>query len=309
MKKEDFKYTFQKAKAPTEDYTIVPNAFWSTKQLSNDDKIMLGYLLSHKNNFKANKTFLAYGLGVSRSFVIASFKRLQDLKIISVAEDNTLTFDLSVVQNNTLKVLSTTTHTNVLSTTTDTVVQKDTKRSPESIIVSSVTTESVVQDNTNNKINKKKKKEEAKKERKEDKQEEAALGVDMLSTTTLTNVLPKATVPGPVFLYGTSLDNFTKLYLKVTKEFNIKIRLKTLEAILVYTINTIYKEQTGNDLPDNRCLNEATSRFNIIDIDKENISNTINDILKDKNKQEEITNKLTPMLSIQHSTISERSET
>jgi len=72
----------QKPPVPKDgDYTPVPNTVW-TSDLQIEDKVVLGYLMSHKQNQPVNNIFIANALDVSRKFVGDSLKRLQDKKIL-----------------------------------------------------------------------------------------------------------------------------------------------------------------------------------------------------------------------------------
>lgn len=75
-------FFIQKTKIPEDwKYTNVPNIIWIS-DLNLEDKVMLGYLLSHKDKFPINNTYIANSLGVSRKFVIDSTKRLKEKGII-----------------------------------------------------------------------------------------------------------------------------------------------------------------------------------------------------------------------------------
>ena len=305
MKKEEFKITFCKAEELEKDFTQVPNALWSTKQLSLEDKTVLGYLLSHKDGFKANKTFLAAGLGVSRKFFIDSFKRLQEFKVVCVTESNTLTFNLSVVsvtQSNTISVTQSDTLNEVLPKVTDSVTQSDT-------IVLPKVTDSVTESNTNNIIDNKNKQKEEQKEFQGNDNIVSKILPSVTQSDTLNEVLPKVTDNTILdnmsvsrqkeeskqtlsrFFFGMYLQDVQDFHIKISKEFKMNIPTDKFEKIMVYII-VKYNLAVKVDIDNNQQLNEGLSNLNLSTITKDLLEKNIKEMKDNIDLVEAITNKL-----------------
>lgn len=88
------KYTFKIKKPiqPEDNYTIIHHDFWKL-DISMEDRVVLGYLMSHKDMQPITHGFIAEALHVSRKFVGDSLKRLEacghieiNNKILSVTQ-------------------------------------------------------------------------------------------------------------------------------------------------------------------------------------------------------------------------------
>lgn len=222
MKKEDFKLKINKAEDLTSDFTKVPNIVWTDKRLSNADIRILGYLMSHKDGFPANKTFLAKGIGMSRSFFVERFQHLENLKILSVVQA-TLTFNLNQLS---------------VAIKDSVGIATDKCRLDDSdVSVNSINT--VRLDDTNNK----KKQEDVQKDIQEDKQEDKQgndnIVSDVLPEVTL-DVLPLNTLDDN----NTSIDIAVKLpsedITKIKKKFKLSPKPNYKEDLYFSPIITNY---------------------------------------------------------------------
>ena len=92
-------YIINKPKVPDSNYTIVPNLLW-TCDLRIEDKVLLGYCMSHKDKHPLNNVYIANGLGVSRKFVADSIKRLKDVGVWVTHEDKSVTLNLNMLKCN-----------------------------------------------------------------------------------------------------------------------------------------------------------------------------------------------------------------
>jgi predicted transcriptional regulator len=92
MKAQAVKDSLQPVELPTvkkyriKNFTKIPNELMGLK-LNSRDKLMLAYLMSHKEGFKINKSFIAKALNITRKTVLASLNRLTEAGMITIKND------------------------------------------------------------------------------------------------------------------------------------------------------------------------------------------------------------------------------
>jgi len=78
---------------PETNFTKLPNELFTlvdSKYINTYDFIILSKLLNLPNNFKINKKYLADKLSISRTTLIKSIDKLNELNIISVTDETVL---------------------------------------------------------------------------------------------------------------------------------------------------------------------------------------------------------------------------
>lgn len=147
------------------NYSSIPNAIFGLKDLNANQKLLLGFLLSHRNGFNINFNFLQKGLNLSNWITVKKhFNKLVELSYIILKNDeihinleliNKTTNNISTNKMTTKKISTNNVSTNNVNNSTKNISSSTKKISSDSTKkISSKSTKKVSTNNINNNNNK-----------------------------------------------------------------------------------------------------------------------------------------------------------